>query len=120
MALLEDGVVPRTAKQAGDKIGGRFLCNARKKGNERPNVVGVSTRSRNESAPPRTGMYVRLNCAVYMRIYINSGGRRLSCSFCDFFVSCDFLASLWLSTADHIEVVKILLSAPPSKRKNQL
>ena len=43
MAILGDRWWPQTAKQDGD----RFLCNIWKKRNERPNVGGVSIRSRN-------------------------------------------------------------------------
>ena len=45
---------PQTAKQDGDRIGKQFPCNIWKKRNERPNVVGVSIRSRN-GAPSRKG-----------------------------------------------------------------
>ena len=45
------------AKQNGDRISKQFLCNIWKKGNERPNVGGVSIRSRN-GAPSRKGCVV--------------------------------------------------------------
>ena len=51
---------PQTAKQDGDRIGKQFLCGIDyvwKKRNKRPNVGGVSIRSRN-GAPSRKG------CAV--------------------------------------------------------
>ena len=40
MAILGDRW-PQTAKQQGDKISKKFLCNIKKKRNERPNVGGV-------------------------------------------------------------------------------
>ena len=43
---------PQTAKQDGDRISKQFSCNVWKKRNERPNVGGVSIRSRN-GAPSR-------------------------------------------------------------------
>ena len=48
---------PQTVKQQGDKINKKFLCNTRKKRNERPNVGGVSIRSRNRG-PSRKGCEV--------------------------------------------------------------
>ena len=46
---------PQTAKQEGDKIRIKFLCNIwEKERNERPTVGGVSTRSR-DAAPSRKG-----------------------------------------------------------------
>ena len=52
VATLGDKWWPQTAKQDGDRISKQFLCNTWKKRNERPNVGGVSTRSRN-GAPSR-------------------------------------------------------------------
>ena len=48
---------PQTAKQDGGRISGQFLCNIWKKRNERPNIGGVSIRSRN-GAPSRKGRVV--------------------------------------------------------------
>ncbi|CAN0093298.1 unnamed protein product [Sphacelaria rigidula] len=50
MAILGDGWWPETAKQDGDKICEKFLCNVWKKRHERQNVGGVSIRSRNGAA----------------------------------------------------------------------
>ena len=50
IAVLGDRWRPQTAKQEGDTISKKFLCNMWKKRNERPNVGGVSTRSRNGAA----------------------------------------------------------------------
>ncbi|CAN0096948.1 unnamed protein product [Sphacelaria rigidula] len=47
IAILGDGWWPQKAKQDGDKICRRFLCNAWKKRFERRNVGDVSFRSRN-------------------------------------------------------------------------
>ena len=47
IAILGDSWWPQTAKQEGDKISKKFLCSIWKKRNERPNIGGVSTRSRN-------------------------------------------------------------------------
>ena len=44
IAMLEGRGWPQTAKQDGDRISKRFLCNIWKKGNERPNVGGVFIR----------------------------------------------------------------------------
>ena len=52
LAILGDRWWPQAAKQEGDKISKRFLCNIWKQRNERPNVGGVSIRSRN-GAPSR-------------------------------------------------------------------
>ena len=49
---------PQTAKQEGDRISKQFLCSVGKKRNERPNVGGVSLRSRN-GAPSQTGCVVK-------------------------------------------------------------
>ena len=60
IAILGHRWWPQTAKQAkqqGDKISKKFQCNIWKKRNERPNVGGVSIRSRN-GAPSHKG------CAV--------------------------------------------------------
>ena len=48
---------PQTAKQDGDRISKQFLCNIWKKRDERPNVGGVSIRSRN-------GALSRKGCAI--------------------------------------------------------
>ena len=58
IAVLGHRWWPQKAKQQGDKISKKFLCNIRKKRNERPNVGGVSIRSRN-GAPSRKGCAVR-------------------------------------------------------------
>ena len=47
IAILGDRWWPQTAKQDGDKMCKRFPCNVWKTRNERPNVGGVSIRSRN-------------------------------------------------------------------------
>ena len=57
MAILGDRWWPQTAKQDGDKISKQFLCSIWKKRNERPNIEGVSIRSRN-GAPSRKGCVV--------------------------------------------------------------
>ena len=46
-AILGDRWWPQTAKQDGDRTSKPFLCNLWKKRIERPNVEGVSIRSRN-------------------------------------------------------------------------
>ena len=56
-AILGDRWWPQTAKQDGDRISKQFLCSTWKKRNERPNVGGVSIRSRN-GAPSRKGCVV--------------------------------------------------------------
>ena len=58
IAILGDRWWPQTAKQDGDVISEQFLCNIRKERNERPNVGGVSTRSRN-GAPSRERCVVK-------------------------------------------------------------
>ena len=57
IAILGDRWWPQAAKQEGDKIDVKFLCSIWKRGNERPNVGGVSIRSRN-GAPSRKGCMV--------------------------------------------------------------
>ena len=57
IAILGDRWWPQTAKQDGDRIFKQFLYNIWKKHNERPNVGGVSIRSRN-GAPSRKGCVV--------------------------------------------------------------
>ena len=57
IAILGDRWWPQTAKQEGDRISKHFLRNIWKKRNERPNVGGVSIRSRN-GAPSRKGCVV--------------------------------------------------------------
>ena len=57
IAILGDRWWPQTAKQDGDRISKQFLCSIWKKRNERPNVGGVSARSRN-GAPSRKGRVV--------------------------------------------------------------
>ena len=59
IAILGHRWWPQTAKQDGDRISQQFLliCSIWKKRNERPNVGGVSTRSRN-GAPSRKGCVV--------------------------------------------------------------
>ena len=42
IAILGDRWWPQTAKQQGDKVSKKFLCNIWKKRNKRPNVGGVS------------------------------------------------------------------------------
>ena len=57
-AILGDRWWPQKAKQEGDKISKKFTCNmVWEKRNERPNVGGVSIRSRN-GAPSRKGCVV--------------------------------------------------------------
>ena len=46
IAILGDRWWPQTAKQDGDKISKQSLCSVWKKRNERPNVGGVSIRSK--------------------------------------------------------------------------
>ncbi|CAM9753044.1 unnamed protein product [Laminaria digitata] len=55
--MLGDRWWPETAKQVGDKVSKNIICNVWKKLNERPNVGGVSLRSRN-GAPSRKGCVV--------------------------------------------------------------
>ena len=55
--ILGDRWWPQTARQEGDKMSKKFLCNIWKKRSERPNVGGVSIRSRN-GAPSRKGRVV--------------------------------------------------------------
>ena len=57
IAILGDRRWPQTAKQEGDKIRKKLLCDIWKKRNERPNDGGVSIRSRN-GASPRKGCVV--------------------------------------------------------------
>ena len=57
IAILGGRWWPQTAKQDGDRISKHFLCDISKKGNESPNVGGVSIRSRN-GAPSRKGCVV--------------------------------------------------------------
>ena len=57
IAILGDRWWPQTAKQDGDRISKQFLCSTWKKRKERPNVGGVSIRSRN-GAPSRKGCVV--------------------------------------------------------------
>ena len=57
IAILGDRWWPQTAKQEGHKISKKFLCDIWKKRNERPDVGGVSLRSRN-GAPSRKGRVV--------------------------------------------------------------
>ena len=52
--ILRDIWWPQTAKQEGDKISKRFVCNIWKKRDEHPNLGGVFIRSRN-GAPSRKG-----------------------------------------------------------------
>ena len=56
-AIPRDRWWPQTAKQDKERIGKQFLCILWKNRNERPNVGGVSIRSRN-GAPPRKGCVV--------------------------------------------------------------
>ena len=51
IAILGDRWWPQTAKQEGDKISKKFLYNIWKRRHERPNVGGVSVRSRHGAAP---------------------------------------------------------------------
>ena len=57
IAILGDRWWPQTAKQQGDKISKKFLCNIWIKLHERPTVGVVSMRSRN-GAPSRKGCVV--------------------------------------------------------------
>ena len=57
ISILGDRWWPQAAKQDGDRISKPFLCNIWKKRNKRPNVGGVSARSRN-GAPSRKGCMV--------------------------------------------------------------
>ena len=57
IAILGDRLWPQMAKQDGDKICKRFLCNIWKKCNDRLNVEGTSIRSIN-GAPSRKGRVV--------------------------------------------------------------
>ena len=57
IAIQGDRCLPQTARQDGDNICKKFLCNIWKKRKERLNVGGVSIRSRN-GAPSRKGRVV--------------------------------------------------------------
>ena len=57
IAILGDRWWPQTAKQDGDRISKQILCSIWKTRNERPNVGGVSIRSRN-GAQSRKGCVV--------------------------------------------------------------
>ena len=57
IAILGDRWWPQTAKQERDRISKQFLCNIWQERNGRPNVGGVSIRSRN-GAPCRRGCVV--------------------------------------------------------------
>ena len=57
IAILGDRWWPQAAKQEGDTISKKFLCNIWKQRNERPIVGGGSIRSRN-GAPSRKGCVV--------------------------------------------------------------
>ena len=57
IAVLGHTWWPQTAKQDGERTSKQFLCNIWKKRNERPNVGGVSIRSRN-GHPSRKGCVV--------------------------------------------------------------
>ena len=57
IAILGDRWWPQTAKQDGDRISKQFTRSTWKKRNERPNVGGVSIRSRN-GAPSRKGCVI--------------------------------------------------------------
>ena len=57
IAILGDRWWPQTGKQDGDRIDIQSPCNMWKNRNERPNVGGVSLRSRN-GAPSRKGCVV--------------------------------------------------------------
>ena len=57
IAILGDRWWAQTAIWEGDKTSRKFLCNIWKKPNERPNVGGVSIKSRNV-APSRKGCMV--------------------------------------------------------------
>ena len=59
IAILGDRWWPQTAKQDGDRISKQFLCNIWKERNERPNVGGISIRSRN-GAPSRKGAWSKV------------------------------------------------------------
>ena len=54
IAILGDRWWPQKAKQQGDEMSKKVICNIWKKREERPNVGGVSIRSR-KSAPSRRG-----------------------------------------------------------------
>ena len=57
IATLGDRWWPQTAKQEGDEMSKNLLCNICKKRYDRPNVGGVSIRSRN-GTPYRKGCVV--------------------------------------------------------------
>ena len=57
IAIVGDRWWSQAAKQEGDTISETFPCNTWKQRNERPNVGGVSIRSRND-APSRKGCVV--------------------------------------------------------------
>ena len=57
IAIVGGRWCPQTAKQDGDRVSKPFLCSIWKKRDERPNVGGVSVRSRN-GAPSRKGCVV--------------------------------------------------------------
>ena len=53
IAILGDRWWPQTAKKDGDRISKQFLCSIWKNRNGRPNVGGVSMRSRNGAPSPK-------------------------------------------------------------------
>ena len=57
IAILGDGLWPKTLKQDGDRRSKYILCNIGMKRNERPNVAGVSIRS-------SIGVQSRRGCVV--------------------------------------------------------
>ena len=57
IAILGDRWWPQTAKKDGERICQQFICNIWKRRNDRPNVGGVCSRSRN-GAPSRKGCVV--------------------------------------------------------------
>ena len=57
IVIVGDRWWPQTAKQEEDRMSKHFLCNIWKKRNERPNVGGISIRSRN-GASSRKGCVV--------------------------------------------------------------
>ena len=57
IAILRDRWYPQTAKRDGDRISKQHLCHTWEKRDERPNVGGVSIRSRN-GAPSQKGCVI--------------------------------------------------------------
>ena len=70
IAILGDRWWPQTAKQDRNRISKQFQCNIWKKRNERPNIRGVSIRSKN-GAPSRKGCVVKWSMVKFTKANSN-------------------------------------------------